>query len=77
VRFTVSTDGPEMLRTVIRDELQLLLRHEIVSLDEARAAIETGHLASFVDRTQTIVSAASRRPLDEDGRAAIPVEARS
>ena len=77
VGFTVSTDGPEMLRTVIRDELKLLLRHEIVSLDEARDAVETGHRASFLDRLPTIVSAASRRPLDDDRRAAIPVEARS
>jgi adenosine deaminase len=77
VGFTVSTDGPEMLRTVIRDELKLLLRHEIVSLDEARDAVETGHRASFLDRLPTIVSAVSRRPLDDDRRAAIPVEARS
>jgi adenosine deaminase len=76
VRFTVSTDGPEMLRTVIRDELKLLLRHEIVTLDEAREAVETGHRASFLDRMPAIVTATSRRPLDDDGRAAIPVEAR-
>ena len=77
VRFTVSTDGPEMLRTVIRDELKLLLRHEIVSLEEAAEAVETGHRASFLGRTATVVSTASRRPLDDDRRAAIPVEARS
>jgi adenosine deaminase len=77
VRFTVSTDGPEMLRTVIRDELKLLLRHEIVSLGEAQVAVETGHQASFLDRMPTTVSAVSHRPLDDDGRAAIPVEARA
>ena len=37
VRFTVSTDGPEMLRTYLRDELAMLMRHEILSLDEVRA----------------------------------------
>src|SRR5690606_34147012 len=77
VRFTISTDGPEMLRTVIREELLLLLRHGILSLEEAQRAIETGHRASFLDRAPTIVSAESRRPLEETGRAAIPGEARS
>ena len=42
VRFTVSTDGPEMLRSYLRDELAMLMRHEILSLDEVRAAIEIG-----------------------------------
>lgn len=77
VRFTVSTDGPEMLRTFIRDELLLLMRHDILSVDEAYDAVATGHAASFLDRAPTIVSALSRRPLDENGRAAIPVEAGS
>jgi len=49
VRFTLSTDGPEMLRSHLRDEVALLLRHEIMSLDEIHRAIETAHDASFVD----------------------------
>ncbi len=49
VPFTLSTDGPEMLRSHLRDEIALLLRHEIMSLDEVRRAIETAHRASFVD----------------------------
>jgi Adenosine deaminase len=48
VPFTLSTDGPEMLRSHLRDEIALLLRHEIMSLDEIQQAIETAHRASFV-----------------------------
>ena len=48
VRFAISTDGPEMLRSYLRDELALLLRHEVMSLDEVRRAVETARQASFV-----------------------------
>ena len=50
VPFTIATDGPEMMRTHLRDEFELLLR--IGALDEAelRAANERGHLASFIGR---------------------------
>ena len=48
VAFAVSTDGPEMLRRYLRDEFDLLLRHEILSLDEVNQAIETATRASFV-----------------------------
>jgi adenosine deaminase len=48
VPFTISTDGPEMLRSHLRDEMALLLRTEIMSLDEVRRAIETAHSASFI-----------------------------
>lgn len=50
VRFTLSTDGPEMLRSYLRDEIALVLRHDIMDLDEVRRAIETAHAASFVGR---------------------------
>jgi adenosine deaminase len=50
VPFTLSTDGPEMLRSHLRDEVALLLRREIMSLDEVDRAIETAHAASFLDR---------------------------
>jgi len=48
VRFTIATDGPEMMRTHLRDELELL--HRIGALDEdaLRAANARGHAASFV-----------------------------
>ena len=74
VRFTVSTDGPEMLRSFLRDELQLLLRHEILSLEEAERAIAVGHQASFLDRAPIIESSVRSRRMADDGRAVIPVE---
>ena len=49
VPFTLSTDGPEMLRSHLRDELALMLRKEIMSLEEIGRAIETARAASFVD----------------------------
>ncbi|MGZ8476196.1 MAG: hypothetical protein ACXWWQ_08285, partial [Candidatus Limnocylindria bacterium] len=70
VRFTISTDGPEMLRTYLRDELALLLRHEILSLDEAHEAIAVGAVASFLDRAPVISSSVRTG----NGHAAIPVE---
>jgi adenosine deaminase len=50
VAFTIATDGPEMMRTHLRDELELLRR--IGALDEAElaAANDRGHAASFVGR---------------------------
>jgi adenosine deaminase len=48
VPFTLSTDGPEMLRTHLRDELSLMLRSEMMTLDEVGRAIETAHSASFL-----------------------------
>ena len=75
VRFTVSTDGPEMLRSYLRNELQLLLRHEILSLDEVVEAIRIGSEASFLDRAPTIESSVTGRDGGGNGRAAIPVGA--
>jgi adenosine deaminase len=48
VQFTIATDGPEMMRTHLRDEFDLLRR--IGALDEAelREANLRGHEASFV-----------------------------
>ena len=50
VLFTVATDGPEMMRTHLRDELALLLRVDALTEDEARAANERGHEAAFLAR---------------------------
>jgi adenosine deaminase len=47
VRFTIATDGPEMMRTHLRDELGLLLRVGALTEDEARAANELGHESAF------------------------------
>jgi len=48
IRFAISTDGPEMLRTYIRDELATLGRLGILSYEEQLAATETSMSASFV-----------------------------
>ena len=58
VPFTLSTDGPEMLRSHLRDEIALLLRHEIMSLDEIHRAIETAHRASFLEGAAIPISPA-------------------
>jgi len=77
VRFTVSTDGPEMLRSYLRDELNLLMRHEILSLEEVERAIQTGERASFLDRAPVISSSVTAPEGGGNGHAAIPVEVRS
>jgi adenosine deaminase len=74
VRFTVSTDGPEMLRTYLRDELAMLMRHEILSLDEVQGAIETGERASFLDRAPVMETSVAGRDGGGNGHAPIPVE---
>ena len=48
VPFTIATDGPEMMRTHLRDELELLLRLGALDEDELREANTRGHEASFV-----------------------------
>ncbi|HEV3478655.1 MAG TPA: hypothetical protein VG144_04320 [Gaiellaceae bacterium] len=54
VSFTIATDGPEMMRTHLRDEFELLLR--IGALDESQLgeANRRGHDASFVRRDQVL-----------------------
>jgi adenosine deaminase len=48
VRFTIATDGPEMMRTHLRDELDLLLRIGALTHDELDEVNRRGHEASFV-----------------------------
>ena len=48
VQFTIATDGPEMMRTHLRDELDLLRRIGALDDDELREANRRGHEASFV-----------------------------
>ena len=48
VAFTIATDGPEMMRTHLRDEFELLLRLGALDQDEAREANARGHEAAFV-----------------------------
>jgi adenosine deaminase len=48
VAFTIATDGPEMMRTHLRDEFDLLRRIGALDEDELAAANRRGHDASFV-----------------------------
>jgi adenosine deaminase len=48
VKFTIATDGPEMMRTHLRDEFDLLLRIGALTPDELAEADARGHEASFV-----------------------------
>jgi adenosine deaminase len=51
VPFTIATDGPEMMRTHLRDELELLRRIGALDEDELREANARGHAAAFRRRT--------------------------
>jgi adenosine deaminase len=48
VQFTIATDGPEMMRTHLRDELDLLLRIGALDEEELQEANLRGHEASFL-----------------------------
>jgi adenosine deaminase len=48
VPFTIATDGPEMMRTHLRDEFELLLRIGALEEDELEVANRRGHEATFV-----------------------------
>ena len=48
VKFTINTDGPEMLRTYMRDELATLGRLGILSVEEQEQVVEWAREASFV-----------------------------
>jgi adenosine deaminase len=48
VPFTIATDGPEMMRTHLRDEFDLLLRSGALTQEELDEANRRGHEASFI-----------------------------
>jgi len=50
VRFSLNTDGPEMLRTTLREELRSAVRHGFVSKGELEKCGRWAHEASFVRR---------------------------
>ena len=54
IRFAISTDGPEMLKTYIRDELATLGRLGILTVDEQLEVARTGMRASFVPNVSDI-----------------------
>ena len=51
VAFTIATDGPEMMHTHLRDELELLERIGALTPAELAEANARGHAASFLRRT--------------------------
>jgi len=53
VPFTIATDGPEMMRTHLRDEFELLERIGALDEDEIAAANQRGHDASFVQSARS------------------------
>jgi adenosine deaminase len=54
VRYTINTDGPEMLKTYIRDEMTTLGRLGILSVEEQEQSAEWARQASFVDGVSDI-----------------------
>jgi adenosine deaminase len=48
VPFTIATDGPEMMRTHLREELELLLNTGGVGVESVQAANSRGHEVSFI-----------------------------
>jgi adenosine deaminase len=48
VPFTIATDGPEMMRTHLRDEFELLLKIGALDEDRLSEANRRGHEATFV-----------------------------
>jgi adenosine deaminase len=61
VRFIISTDGPEMLQTYMRDELATLGRLGILSLEEQEQVAATAMASSFVPNVSD-VTMTQRRP---------------
>jgi adenosine deaminase len=57
VRFIISTDGPEMLQTYMRDEFATLGRLGILSLEEQEQAAATSMAASFVPNVSDVMAA--------------------
>jgi adenosine deaminase len=65
IRFTINTDGPEMLKTYIRDEMATLGRLGILSVEDQQAAAATSLAASFVPNVSD-VEASRFRPAPRD-----------
>jgi adenosine deaminase len=60
VPFTIATDGPEMMRTHLRDEFELLERIGALSESELAEANRRGHEASFVQAAAARSASSSR-----------------
>jgi adenosine deaminase len=54
VEFTIATDGPEMMRTHLKDELALLRRIGALDDEQLAEANRRGHEASFVGASTVV-----------------------
>ena len=54
IRFTINTDGPEMLKTYIRDEMATLGRLGILSVEDQEQAAATSLASSFVPNVSEV-----------------------
>src|SRR5436190_4867738 len=57
VVFTIATDGPEMMRTHLRDEFELLVRIGALARDQLRAGAARAHAAAFARREPVLPAA--------------------
>jgi adenosine deaminase len=74
VRFALSTDGPEMLRSYLRDVIAMLLRQDILTLDEVLIALDTAERATFVGRAPVPGGARNGNGTRQGNHAAIALE---
>jgi hypothetical protein len=63
-----------MLRSYLRDEIALLLRHEILSFEEVERTLQTARDATFVGLAPVPGRADGRDDGASDGHAAIALE---
>jgi adenosine deaminase len=70
VKFTINTDGPEMLKTYMRDELATLGRLAILSVEEQEEVAEWARQASFVEGVSNLPlprrTPAARRKIERE-----------
>lgn len=48
VKYTINTDGPYLLRTNMKKEIELLLDNEVLTMAELKQAMQTARSATFV-----------------------------
>ena len=70
VRYTINTDGPEMLKTYIRDEMASLARHGILSVEQQEQAAAWARESSFVEGADDVPlprrTPATRRQIERE-----------
>jgi adenosine deaminase len=71
VPIALSTDGPEMLRSYLRDEIATVLRHNILTFAEVERALQTAREATFVERAP--VPGGARRGAAGSGNGSAPI----